>query len=58
MGARTVAARAEVLAAREVAFRGIDTDDLKSRYWPQETIDTTKETIEWVREQAPLGPKS
>jgi hypothetical protein len=46
------------LMAREVASRGIDTEDLKARYWPQDTIDTTKETIEWVREQAPLGPKS
>jgi hypothetical protein len=46
------------LMAREIASRGIDMADLKQRYWPQDTIDTTKETIEWVREQAPLGPKS
>jgi len=42
----------------QVARRGIDGAALKARFWPQQTIDTTKETIEWVREQAPLGPKS
>ena len=41
-----------------VARIGIDTDALKSRFWPSGTIETTKETIEWVREQTPLGPKS
>ena len=25
---------------------------------PGRTIETTKETIEWVREQTPLAPKS
>jgi len=46
------------LIGREAAQRGIDTEALKARFWPQQTIDTTKETIEWVREQAPRGPKS
>ena len=36
---------------------GIDIDALKARLWPSETIRTTRETIEWVREQTPLGPK-
>jgi hypothetical protein len=40
------------------ARRGIDTDALKARFYPDETIDMTKETIEWVRAQTPLGPKS
>ncbi|HET7028223.1 MAG TPA: phage holin family protein [Candidatus Limnocylindrales bacterium] len=44
------------LAALEA--RGISFDDLKSRFYPSETIDTTKETIEWVRERTPLGRKS
>ncbi len=35
-----------------------DWDELKDRLMPNETIDTTKETIEWVREQMPLGRKS
>lgn len=41
-----------------VARAGIDTDALKARFWPSGTIETTKETIEWVREQTPLGRKS
>jgi len=35
-----------------------DWDELKERLTPNVTIDTTKETIEWVREQMPLGRKS
>jgi hypothetical protein len=35
-----------------------DWDELKNRLMPNQTIDTTKETIEWVREQMPLGRKS
>jgi hypothetical protein len=31
-----------------VARRGIDIEDLKRRFWPQTTIDTAKETVEWV----------
>ena len=33
-------------------------DSLKARFTPSQTIETTKETIEWVREQTPLGRKS
>ena len=36
---------------------GVDGDALKARFWPSQTIDTTKETIEWVRERTPLGPR-
>jgi len=35
-----------------------DWDALKKRLTPSQTVETTKETIEWVREQMPLGPKS
>jgi hypothetical protein len=35
-----------------------DWDGLKKRMTPSQTIETTKETIEWVREQMPLGRKS
>jgi hypothetical protein len=38
--------------------RGIDLDALKNRFYPRLTVETTKETIEWVRKQRPLGPKS
>jgi hypothetical protein len=47
------------IVAAVIVFRhGIDMDKLKSRFVPEQTIATTKETIEWVREQMPLGPKS
>ena len=35
----------------------IDGKELKQRFVPQQTIETTKETIEWVREQLPLVRK-
>jgi hypothetical protein len=45
------------LVARALIEVGIDGDALKARFWPSQTIDTTKETIEWVRERTPLGPR-
>lgn len=47
-----------VLSAYDLSKRGIDTDALKARFYPTQTIETTKETIEWVREKTPLGRKS
>jgi hypothetical protein len=35
-----------------VARQGIDAEELKARFWPQVTIDTTKETIEWAKARA------
>jgi hypothetical protein len=35
-----------------------DFDQLRDQFVPSQTIATTKETIEWVRAQMPLGPKS
>lgn len=47
------------ICAGVLVFRhGIDMDKLKDRFMPNQTIATTKETIEWVREQMPLGRKS
>jgi hypothetical protein len=46
-----------VLVARTLMQVGVDGDALKARFWPSLTIDTTKETIEWVRERTPLGPR-
>jgi len=47
------------IAAAYYTFRhGVDVEKLKKRYMPTQTIETTKETIEWVRAQMPLGPKS
>jgi hypothetical protein len=47
-----------VLAGVGVARRGIDGEALKAKFTPDETIDETKETIEWVRARLPLAPKS
>jgi uncharacterized membrane protein YqjE len=46
------------VAAVFVFRHGIDTAKLRKRFVPTQTIETTKETIEWVREQMPLGRKS
>jgi hypothetical protein len=47
------------IVAAVVVFRnGIDFAKLRKRFVPDQTIETTKETIEWVREQMPLGRKS
>jgi hypothetical protein len=46
------------LFAASVMRRGIDFEALKNRLWPNQTIETTRETIEWVRKQTPLGRKS
>ncbi len=35
---------------------GFDGEKFMARFIPRQTIDTTKETIEWVRERTPLGP--
>ena len=53
LGLGTWAALAGFALARE----GIDGEAMKARFWPTQTIETTKETIEWVRERTPLGPR-
>jgi hypothetical protein len=47
-----------VVAGVFVFRNGVDTAKLRKRFVPDQTIETTKETIEWVREQMPLGRKS
>jgi MFS family permease len=46
------------LAGYEASRNGIDPEAFLRRFYPRQTIETTKETIEWVRERTPLGPKS
>ena len=46
-----------ILLGRALWRQGFDTDAMKARFWPSQTIETTKETIEWVRERTPLGPR-
>ena len=47
-----------ILAGLDVARGGIDTEALGNKFKPEETINLTKETIEWVRARTPLVPKS
>jgi hypothetical protein len=44
-------------ALAATALRSYDWSLLKARFWPGTTIETTKETIEWVRARTPLGRK-
>jgi hypothetical protein len=46
------------LAGLEAYRGGIDPEAFLRRFYPSQTIEATKETIEWVRERTPLGPKS
>lgn len=47
-----------VLAGRDVMRSGVDGEAIMNRFKPTETINLTKETIEWVRARTPLAPKS
>jgi hypothetical protein len=42
----------------EIARHGIDGEEFMKRFIPQKTIDTTKETMEWVRARMPLSRRS
>jgi hypothetical protein len=46
------------LLGADLARSGVDGEALAAKFTPRQTIDMTKETIEWVRAQTPLGPKS
>jgi hypothetical protein len=46
------------LMGLRVQRQGIDPEEVKARFWPQVTIDTTKETIEWAKARASRAPKS
>jgi hypothetical protein len=47
-----------ILAGLDVMRSGVDTEALGNKFKPQETLNLTKETIEWVRAQTPLAPRS
>lgn len=47
-----------VFAGLDVMRKGIDTEALGKKFIPNQTIDLTKETLEWVRARTPLVPKS
>jgi len=39
----------------DVARRGIDVGDLQERFYPTQTIETGKETLEWLQKRMPPG---
>jgi hypothetical protein len=47
-----------IFAGLDVMRTGIDGEELARKFKPDETINLTKETIEWVRARTPLVPKS
>ena len=57
-GALTTLIAWPALMGLAVSRSGIDGDALKARFYPGQTIEITKETIEWVRQRTPLGRKS
>jgi hypothetical protein len=44
--------------AMDVAQSGIDTEGLKARFYPKQTIETSKETLEWLQSKMPPGTGS
>jgi hypothetical protein len=46
------------LMLADVASRGIDTEALKRRFYPQASIEMGKETVEWAKARMPRGPRS
>jgi hypothetical protein len=47
-----------IFAGLDVMRTGIDGEEMARKFKPDETINLTKETIEWVRARTPLVPKS
>ena len=43
------------LMGADVARTGVDVDGLKDRFYPAQTIDTGKETLEWLQKRMPPG---
>ncbi len=43
------------LMGLDVARTGIDVEALKNRFYPVQTIDTSKETLEWLQKRMPPG---
>ena len=43
------------LMAADVARTGIDLEALKNRFYPVQTVETSKETLEWLQKRMPPG---
>ena len=39
----------------DIARTGVDMDDLKARFYPTQTIETSKETLAWLQSRMPPG---
>ena len=46
------------LMGTDVARTGVDVEALKNRFYPVQTIDTGKETLEWLQKRMPPGTGS
>ena len=46
------------LMVADLFSTGIDDEALKARFYPSQTIDTTKETLEWLKQRMPRGNES
>ena len=43
------------LMAMDIARSGVDADALKARFYPSQTIETSKETLAWLQSKMPPG---
>ena len=41
--------------AADIARTGVDVEALKARFTPTQTIETSKETLEWLQSKMPPG---
>ena len=41
--------------AIDLARNGVDTEAIKHRFYPTATIETGKETLEWLQKRMPPG---
>jgi hypothetical protein len=46
------------LMAMDIARSGVDTEALKARFYPTQTIETSKETLAWLQSKMPPGTGS
>ncbi|MBA2299255.1 MAG: hypothetical protein H0W22_00615 [Chloroflexi bacterium] len=46
------------LMGADIARTGVDTDALKARFYPKQTIETSKETLAWLQSKMPPGSGS
>lgn len=44
-------------AGTAVARHGVDEEALRARFYPTQTIEMTKETVEWLQQRSPMGPQ-